>query len=966
MHSTLLDILLGACGPHAPRMPSRWLSILSLLLATLCLSTATSNAQASELVPRQVRFSFNLPSTATPDSSVNVDLSVYADQTDGSPLWAERHEIRPGRTGRVTVVLGSQTPGGIPFQLFESNNARWIGVRMNDGSELPRVMLVSVPYALKAADADTIGGLPASAFVLADSSHSSSMRTEETGAVSQSTHSAYVTPNVGEPVIANSLAKWIDATNLGSSGVSEAGGSVGIGLSYGWTPTARLDVNGRVVSRAYGGSSAGLWLAGQDSAAEAFVGSVGTSASDPVGVWHGGGWRMLVTDDGRMSVGPNIRTPNERLDVSGRIYSRAYGGSSAGLWLAGEDTYAEAFVGSVGTNSSDPVGVWHGGGWRMLVTNDGRMSVGLNVRTPGERLDVSGRLLLRGDSAASPGVWIGGNDETTHAFIGSVAPEPLSALGIRHGGQWRLSVASNGYVGIGTSSPTATLDVQGDVKLSGGNLIFADGSSQSTAAAGTGSLPDGAITTNNLGDAAVTEPKLAAGAVTTAKLAAASVDGDRLADSSVGTPKIADAAVTASKVADLAIVSSKVADSAVITSKIADAAVTSAKLAGGSVTTAQLADGSVTAAKLAPGSISGVTLASNDFTGTQTAQVIADGALGFRGVSASSTGTGTGVVGESSGSGGAGVSGMANSATGTAFGVRGVSKASTGTGVYGEASSTTGVTYGVYGVVPSKTGFAIYGRNRATTGPNIAIYGITDGDGGSIAVKGEATKSSGTATLQYGVFGTAAGPSGVGVAGVSTSTFGGTAGVLGQVYSSMGVAGQFVNNASGTANVIVAKALSGNVWRVDTNGNTYAKGTNNVGGADFAEAIQTARDATSYTPGDVIIIDPSADRRVSVCSQPYATNVIGIYATRPGILAAPHDGGLASGEIPVAMIGIVPAKASAENGAIHRGDLLVSSSVPGHVMKGTDRAQMLGAVVGKAMQELERGTGVIEIAVTLQ
>jgi hypothetical protein len=35
-------------------------------------------------------------------------------------------------------------------------------------------------------------------------------------------------------------------------------------------------------------------------------------------------------------------------------------------------------------------------------------------------------------------------------------------------------------------------------------------------------------------------------------------------------------------------------------------------------------------------------------------------------------------------------------------------------------------------------------------------------------------------------------------------------------------------------------------------------------------------------------------------------------------------------------------------------------------MKGTDRSQMLGAVIGKAMGNLDSGTGMIEVLVTLQ
>jgi hypothetical protein len=65
------------------------------------------------------------------------------------------------------------------------------------------------------------------------------------------------------------------------------------------------------------------------------------------------------------------------------------------------------------------------------------------------------------------------------------------------------------------------------------------------------------------------------------------------------------------------------------------------------------------------------------------------------------------------------------------------------------------------------------------------------------------------------------------------------------------------------------------------------------------------------------------------------------------------------------VVGIVPTKVTAENGSIHAGDLLVTSSTPGRAMKGTDRNRLTGAVVGKALGDLETGTGVIEVLVTL-
>jgi trimeric autotransporter adhesin len=65
------------------------------------------------------------------------------------------------------VQLGITQPSGVPTTLFTMGEARWLGVRIAEQGEQPRVLLLSVPYALKAGDATTIGGLPPSAFVLA-------------------------------------------------------------------------------------------------------------------------------------------------------------------------------------------------------------------------------------------------------------------------------------------------------------------------------------------------------------------------------------------------------------------------------------------------------------------------------------------------------------------------------------------------------------------------------------------------------------------------------------------------------------------------------------------------------------------------------------------------------------------------------------------------------------------------------
>jgi hypothetical protein len=139
-----------------------------------------------------------------------------------------------------------------------------------------------------------------------------------------------------------------------------------------------------------------------------------------------------------------------------------------------------------------------------------------------------------------------------------------------------------------------------------------------------------------------------------------------------------------------------------------------------------------------------------------------------------------------------------------------------------------------------------------------------------------------------------------------------------------------------------------------------------VCGGDYAESVDVSGDRRKYEPGDVLVIDPDAPGKFLKSAEPYSTAVLGIYSTKPGTVGRRQTTPKSADEVPMAMIGIVPTKVSAENGPIHPGDLLVSASTPGYAMKGTDRSRLVGAVIGKALGRLDSGTGVIEVGVTLQ
>src|SRR5215471_9982056 len=156
-----------------------------LVATTICVfllfSAGLIHAQttAAPTIPKLIRFSgVARDLDGKPLSGViGISFSLYAEQTGGAALWMEIQNVQADASGHYSVLLGSTKPEGLPAEIFNSEQARWIGVQVEQQAEQPRTLLVSAPYALKAADAETLGGLPASAFVLAAPANSNAATT---------------------------------------------------------------------------------------------------------------------------------------------------------------------------------------------------------------------------------------------------------------------------------------------------------------------------------------------------------------------------------------------------------------------------------------------------------------------------------------------------------------------------------------------------------------------------------------------------------------------------------------------------------------------------------------------------------------------------------------------------------------------------------------------------------------------
>jgi hypothetical protein len=144
---------------------------LSILLPALVLpytasQTAAPTPAASALaaVPPLVPYSGQVEGR---NGQASATFLIYKDQTGGEPLFTESQMISFDSTGHYKIQLGAANPNGLPSDLFSSGEARWLEVQIAGQPAEPRVLLASVPYALKASDAATLDGLPASAFALA-------------------------------------------------------------------------------------------------------------------------------------------------------------------------------------------------------------------------------------------------------------------------------------------------------------------------------------------------------------------------------------------------------------------------------------------------------------------------------------------------------------------------------------------------------------------------------------------------------------------------------------------------------------------------------------------------------------------------------------------------------------------------------------------------------------------------------
>src|SRR3984957_9860705 len=457
---------------YATRVRRVVFSLAAQLLILLPLTNLASAQTQSSAVPRLVQFSGIINVHETPRAGViGLTFALYKDEQGGAPVWLETQNAKLDSSGHYSVQLGATLPNGLPQELFDSGEARWLGVQLAGQPEQPRVLLLSVPYALKAADAETLGGLPLSAFVLA-----SPLAAPSRAAAPATSASSSLSPSLAGTGTTNFLPLWTSSTALGSSVLFQSGtGStarIGIGNT---TPAATLDVTGGATIRGLlnlPNAATATATAGADSRPFGLVASTYNSSTKAAAnqLFH---WQAEP-------IGNNTATPSATLNLLFATAPAAAAETGLKINHLGQITFApgQTFPGAGGTITGVTAGTGlTGGGTSGNVT--------LNLDTTKVPLLSTANVFTRDQSVA-------GNFTASGTVSGSVVNASVLDVGgsaIAFGSPSSL----NAFLGFaGGSVNTGTLNTGTGVQV-----LFSNTSGSANTATGAQAMARNITGTNN-------------------------------------------------------------------------------------------------------------------------------------------------------------------------------------------------------------------------------------------------------------------------------------------------------------------------------------------------------------------------------------------------------------------------------------------------------------------------------------
>jgi len=684
------------------------LSFLSAMVASVVGQTAASKPiPASTQVPRLIRFSgVAKDESGKPISGVvGILFSLYKDQQAGAPLWMETQNIQADAAGHYTALLGSASADGVPLELFSSGEAQWLGVQIQGQPERPRVLLVSVPYALKAHEAETLSGRNISDFVLANDTKSQPNSANISQANSNGVRSSSPPPPSGPTTFTGSNSTQI-------VGVTQSGSGTGLSATATTHAAVAGTITGPTNTAVYGlasNTSAGSNAAGVTGASNTQMGPgvQGVTSSS-----NGFGVQGVVTaaSGGTAVQGLNKATAGFSVGVDGETSSvstlssgvNGFEGAHTGQVFGVNGSTASVTTGAAGVNGYEgaTTGQVYGVSGGTNSTTEGAAGVnGYEGATTGHVYGVFGSANSSTTNAMGVGGYEGATKGQVYAVDGYTVSTGPFAAGVG-GFEGATTGQVFGVAGGASSTTNGSAGVNGNENAATGVVYGVSG--------GTNSTTTNAAGVNGYAGAANGQVYGVNGNTNSTGPFAAAVNGY-------------EGAATGQVFGVSGGTNSPTNFAAGVSGFEGAKAGTVFGVTGGTSSTTNGAAGVNGNEAATTGQVYGV---SGSTISTS------NGAAGVNGIANGTTGATYGVLGgtNSTTGGAAGVNGYAGGATGATTGVSGTTNSSSAgaNGVYGQATATTGVTFGVQGVSFSSSGVGVQGSS-----PNNAIAGFNQTCGSS-------------------------------------------------------------------------------------------------------------------------------------------------------------------------------------------------------------------------------------------
>ena len=440
-------------------LPALVLLVMSIPAIAQTAEVAAVNAPAAvrPTVPQLARYDGAAQSRA--GDTVEMVFRIYSSQEGGEALWNETQHVSVGADGKYSVFLGGSSEAGLPQTVFSGGQARWLGVSIERAAEQARVPLASAVYAMKAADAETLGGVPAAEFVtqaqLRANPQSPAMgATSSGGGVGKS---ANATPSKAKPnasITPNTVAMWAPlngSTGLVSSALAVSGNDFNLQSGTIGAVTSKTTIVNGLSAAIYGYSGAATGpVSGVTGTAASNTGSgvTGTEFSATGAVSGVSGSTNSVTAGAAGVNGLEWSKTGAVSGVSGETTSAGAGaaGVSGAAWSATGAVYGVS--GTTGSTTTNASGVY-----------------ALENAKSGQVYGVYGESDSAGPNAA--GLY-GISTATTGANVGVIGVSASSGGGGVIGSDTATTGGGSGVTGITASSNSTSAGVVGQATAAGG------------------------------------------------------------------------------------------------------------------------------------------------------------------------------------------------------------------------------------------------------------------------------------------------------------------------------------------------------------------------------------------------------------------------------------------------------------------------------------------------------------------